>query len=97
MVFLFVLITPLYWPDLMDDFLKFRQILRSKTADQDGRHSEMIPQLLRRTDVKGDIFRLTIYPPSLFVISLIFSELRRGATPPPIPRSQKKTKKARSK
>ena len=54
-------------------------------ADQDGRHSEMITQLLRHvessphdTDVKGDSFRRTIYPPSLFVIALILSELRRG-------------------
>ena len=45
-------------------------------ADQDGRHSEMITQLLRHmpssshdADVKGDIFRRTIYPPSLVVIA----------------------------
>ena len=64
-------------------------------ADQDGRHSEMITQLLRHVkssphdaDVKGDIFRRTIYPPSLVVIAFIFSELRRGAeSPPPHPRS----------
>ena len=29
-------------------------------------------------DVKGDMFRRTIYPPSLVVIAFIFSELRRG-------------------
>ena len=54
-------------------------------ADQDGRHSEMITQLLRHVtssthdaDVKEDIFRRTIYLPSLVVIAFIFSELRRG-------------------
>ena len=38
--------------------------------DQDGRHSEMITQLLRHVtssphnaDVRGDIFRRAIYPP----------------------------------
>ena len=43
----------------------------------------MITQLLRHVtpsrrdaDIKGDIFRRTIYPPSLVVIALIFSELR---------------------
>ena len=46
-------------------------------------HSEMITQLLRHVtpsrrdaDIKGDIFRRTIYPPSLVVIAFIFSELR---------------------
>ena len=54
-------------------------------ADQDGRHSEIITQLLRHVtssphdvEVKGDIFRRTIYPPSVVVIAFIFSELRRG-------------------
>ena len=54
-------------------------------ADQDSRHSEMIRQLLYHVtlsphdlDVKGDIFRRTIYPPSVVVIAFIFSELRRG-------------------
>ena len=54
-------------------------------ADQDGRHSEMITQLLRHVtssrhdaDVKGDIFRRTIYPSSLVVLALIFSKLRRS-------------------
>ena len=48
-------------------------------ADQDGQHSEMITQLLRHVtsqphdaDVEGDIFRHTIYPPSLVVIGFIF-------------------------
>ena len=63
-------------------------------ADQDGRHSEMITQLLRHVtsqpqdaDVKGDIFRHTICPPSFIVIAFIFSELRRGGgiCPPPSP------------
>ena len=55
-------------------------------ADQDGPHSEMITQLLRHVassphdaDVKGDIFRRTIYPPSLVVIAFISSVLRGGA------------------
>ena len=50
----------------------------SKVADQDGRNSEIIMQLLRcvtasrhYADVKGDIFRSTIYPPSLIVIAFI--------------------------
>ena len=74
----------------------FGQIQKSKMADQDGRHSEMITQLLRHVtsqphdaDVKGDIFRHTIYPPSLVVIAFIFSELRKGGgggiRPPPPP------------
>ena len=65
-------------------------------VDQDGRHSEMITQLLRHVtsssndaDVKGDIFGRTIYPPSLVVIAFIFSELREGGRNSP--------KKARSK
>ena len=62
-------------------------------VDQDGRHSEMITQLLRHmtlsphdADVKGDILRRTIYTPSVVVVAFIFSELRRGGgmpTPPP--------------
>ena len=54
-------------------------------ADQERRHSEMITQLLchmtssaHDVDVKGDIFRHTIYPSTLVVIAFIFSELRRG-------------------
>ena len=62
-------------------------------ADQDARRSEMITQVLRHVtssphdaDVKGDILRRTIYPPSLVVIAFIFSELRReGRNPPPPP------------
>ena len=53
-------------------------------VDQDGRHSQMITQLLRHLTsaphhavVKGDILRYTIYPPSLTVIAFIFSELQR--------------------
>ena len=63
-------------------------------AAKDGRHSKMITQLLRLVtssphdaEVKGDIFRHTIYPASLVVIAFIFSELRRGGLgggiPPP--------------
>ena len=51
-------------------------------ADQDGHHSKMIMQLLchvtsspHDADVKGDIFKLAIYPLSLVVIAFIFSEL----------------------
>ena len=43
-------------------------------ANQDGRHSEMVTQLLRHVTsephtayVKGDISRHTIYPPSAVV------------------------------
>ena len=61
----------------------FGQIQKSKMADQDGRHSEMITQLLRHVtssprdaDAKGAILRRTIYLPSLVVIALLFSELR---------------------
>ena len=79
MVFLSFLIT---FEPILDGFQK------SNMAAQDGRHSEMITQLLRHVtsspidaDVKGDIFRHTIYPPSLVVIAFMFSELRRGAVP----------------
>ena len=89
MVFLFALIT--FEPNLDGfNFGGFGQIQKSKMADQDRRHSEMITQLLRHVtshrhdaDVKGDIFRHTIYPPSLVVIAFIFSELRRGVEYPP--------------
>ena len=70
----------------------FGQIKKSKMVDQDGHYPEMITQLLRHmtssphiAEVKGDIFRHTIYPPSLVVIVFIFSELQRkrvgGSTP----------------
>ena len=72
-------------------------------ADKDGRHSEVITKLSHHvtsspydTDVKEDIFRLTIYPPSLVVIAFIFSELRRGwgrnLPPPPVVEDQKKAR-----
>ena len=55
-------------------------------VDQDGRHSDMITQLLSHwtssphyADAKGEIFRRTIYPPNLVVIAFIFSEFRGGA------------------
>ena len=67
-------------------------------ADQDGRHSEMITQLLHHmsssphdADFKGDIFRRTIYPPSLVVIAVFYSRSCGGggggaeSTPPPPP------------
>ena len=82
MVFLFVLIT---FEPILDDFLK---IWINPEIQDDGprcRHSEMVGQLLRYmmssphdADVKGDIFRHTIYPPSLVFTAFIFSELRRG-------------------
>ena len=43
MVFLFVLIT---FEPILDGFIGFGQIQKSKMADQDGRHSEMIKLLL---------------------------------------------------
>ena len=53
-------------------------------ADQDGRHSDIMWQLLRHVksssrdeDVKGDIFTSTIYPQSLVVIAFILPELRK--------------------
>ena len=49
-------------------------------ADQDGRHSEMITELLRHVTSShhdADV-RYTIYPPSVVVIAFIFSELRKG-------------------
>ena len=71
-------------------------------AQQDGCHSEMIMQLLRHvtsspydTDLYRDIFTRTIYPPSLVMIALIFSDLRKGGgrggiRPPPVVEDQKK-------
>ena len=81
MTFLFVLIT---FEQILDVFFcGFGHIQKSKMADQDSRHSEMIMQLLRHVtspphdaDVKGDIFRRTIHPRSLVVITFIFSELQ---------------------
>ena len=77
-------------------FGRFGQIQKSKLADQDGRHSKLITLLLSHVtsyphdaDVRGEIFRHTIYPSSLVVIAFIFSELRRGGgirlPPPPTP------------
>ena len=73
-------------------FWGFRQIEKSKMADQDGRHSEMVTQLLchltsstHDADIKKDSFRHTIYPPSLVVIAFIFSKLQREAEYPPPP------------
>ena len=96
MVFLFVLST---FDPVLDNFWRFW----TNPEIQDGRHSEMITQLLRPVtssphdeDVKGDIFRRTIYPPSLVVVVFIFSELRRGdwevgeSAPSPFVEDQKK-------
>ena len=54
-------------------------------ANQDGRHSDMITQLVRDVtssphdaDVKGEILRRTIHPPSLVVIAFTFSELLKA-------------------
>ena len=53
-------------------------------ADQYGRHSDIMTQLLRHVaspsldaDVEGNIFRRTIYPPSVVVIALIFFSVNR--------------------
>ena len=62
-------------------------------ADQGGRYSEMITQLLRHVtsqshdaDVKEDIFKRTIYPPSLVVIAfyilVVRGEGRAESVPP---------------
>ena len=83
MVFLFVLIT---FEPILDGFLRIWTNPEIQLmVDQDGRHSETITQLLRHVtpsphdaDVKGDIFRHTIYPPSLIVIAFLLSELRSG-------------------
>ena len=72
---------------ILDVFVvAFGQIQKSKIADQDGRQSEMITQLLGHVtsspydvDVKGDIFKHTKDSPNLVVIACIFSELQRGA------------------
>ena len=75
-------------------------------GDQDGRHLELITQLLRHVtsyppdvDVKGDIFRHTIYPPSLVFIAFIFSELRGGGggAESAFPPGRRRPIKARSK
>ena len=82
MLFLFNLITS---ESILGGFLSFGKIQKSKMADQDGPHSDMISSLLwcvtsspHDVYAKGDIFRLTICPPSLVVIAFIFSELRGG-------------------
>ena len=69
MVVLFLLIT---FELILDGFLRFW----TNPEIQDGR--PRWPPFRNDDDVKGDIFRHTIYPPSLVVIAFIFSELRRG-------------------
>ena len=86
--FQFLLFRSFYGVFIRFDFGRFFKDLdkqKSKVADQDGRRSEMITQLLHHVtsqphdaDVKGDIFRHTIYPPSVVAIACIFSELRGG-------------------
>ena len=65
-------------------------------AGQDGCHSDIMTQLLchvtsslRDADLKGDIFRRAIYPPSLLVIAFIFSVLPPGLRRPNKARSEK--------
>ena len=94
MVFLLILIT---FESFLDGFLRSwtnPEIQDGRPRwplDQDGRHPKMITQLLchvmsspHDADVKGDIFRHTIYSPSLIVIAFIFLALRwgRGAESP---------------
>ena len=50
-LFLFALIT---FDPIFDDFLRFGQIQKSKMADQDGRYSETISQLLRHVTLSPD-------------------------------------------
>ena len=84
MVFLFVLLLTGFGMA----FRGFGQIQKSKMADHDGRHSEMITQLYRHVtsslhdaDVKGDISRWSVNPPSLVAIAFIFSESSYNTTP----------------
>ena len=96
MTFLFVFIT---FDSILGGFL--RAWTNPEIEDGGPRWPPFrITQLLRHVtssphdaDVKGDIFRRTIYPPSLVVIALMFSELRRGCPSP----GRRRTKKARSK
>ena len=97
MVFLFVLIT---FEPILDGFWRIWTNQEIQDGGPRWPHSEMITQLLRHVtsyphdaNVKGDIFRHTIYPPSLVVIAFIFSELRRGGgIPPPVIEDQKKAR-----
>ena len=75
--------------------MRFGQIQKSKMANQDGHHSEMVTQFSRHvmssphnSEVKEDIIRHTIYPPSVILIACILLELQRwggGGFPPPSP------------
>ena len=70
-------------------------------ADQNGRHSEMVTQLLRHVtsqphnaDVKGDIFRHSTYPPSVVVIAVYSRDYGGGVggsgiCSPPVVEDQK--------
>ena len=57
-------------------------------VDQDCCHSDIMAKFLRHVTsspndagIEGDIFRPTIYPPSVVVIALISSEKGRGVHP----------------
>ena len=93
-MFSFVLTT---FEPILDGFLRFS----NNPEIQDGHRSEMITQLLSHmsssdhdADVIGDIFRRTVYPPSLIVIAFIFKDLWDGGnrslnpSPPPKKRTQ---------
>ena len=67
-------------------------------VDQDGLRSEIITQLLRHVtsssydaDLKGEIFRRTVYHPSLVVIAFIFGVTRDS--PPAHPGRRRLKKK----
>ena len=85
MIILFFVIT---FEPILGGFLRVWTIQKSKMVGQDGSHSEMVMQKLHHVtsqphneDVKGDIFKHTIYPSSV-------TELRRGeggGNPSPAP------------
>ena len=83
------------WSQFRTVFWGFGQIQKSKMADQYGRYSEMGIQLLchvtsspHNANIRGDIFRHTIYPPSVVIIAFILSELRNPR--PPVVEDKKK-------
>ena len=91
MAFLFVLVT---FERILDGFMRFWTNPETQDGDQDSRHSEMVLLLLRHvtsfphnSNVKGDIFRHTMYPPRVVVIAFILSDLRKGEGGDPSPRS----------
>ena len=101
MVFLFVLICFELILDGLIFLRGFGNIQKSKMADQDGRYTSIMTNFLSHVtpslhdaDLKGDIFRRTIYPLSLVVITFIFKELwmEGGEEIPPPPPSRPKKK-----